>query len=148
MYNTNDLLARIQAGENPEDIANEFAKQLNDVIELDRQQKEAEAAAKKEAEKAALQKEADLDKYANDMADAMLNYVKLADPEVAKLLEESDGALDIGEMRDMLDAAIKTIVVSLKVAAALEPHIDSTPTPKTAKTPDDAISQFLKNFGL
>ena len=148
MYNTNDLLARIQAGENPEDIANEFAKQLNDVIELDRKQKEAEAAAKKEAEKAALQKEADLDKYANDMAEAMLNYVKLAEPEVAKLLEESDGALDINEMRSMLDAAIKTIVVSLKVAAAFEPHIDSTPAPKAAKTPDDAINQFLKNFGL
>lgn len=147
MFNSNDLLARIQAGENPDTIADEFAKQLNYAMELDRKQKEAEAAAKAEKE-AALQKEADLDKYANDMAEALLNYVKLADPEIAKLLEQDDSALDVSEMRNMLDAAIKTIVLSLKVAAALEPHIDSTPDPKAKKTPDDAISQFLKNFGL
>lgn len=148
MFNSNDLLARIQAGENPDTIADEFAKQLNYAMELDRKQKEAEAAAKQEAEKAALQKEADLDKYANDMAEALLNYVKLADPEVAKLLDEDDGALDVSEMRSMLDAAIKTIVLSLKVAAALNPTPTSTPDPKATKTPDDAINQFLKNFGL
>lgn len=145
MFNSNDLLARIQAGENPDTIADEFAKQLNYAMELDRKQKEAELAAKAEKE-AALQKEADLDKYANDMAEALLNYVKLADPEVAKLLEENDDALDVSEMRNMLDAAIKTIVLSLKVAAALDPT--PTPTSKAAKTSDDAINQFLKNFGL
>jgi uncharacterized protein YnzC (UPF0291/DUF896 family) len=148
MFNSNDLLARIQAGENPDTIADEFAKQLNYAMELDRKQKEAELAAKQEAEKAALQKEADLDKYANDMAEALLNYVKLADPEVGKLLDEDDSALDVSEMRSMLDAAIKTIVLSLKVAAALNPTPTSTPDPKAAKTPDDAINQFLKNFGL
>ena len=148
MFNSNDLLARIQAGENPDTIADEFAKQLNYAMELDRKQKEAELAAKQEAEKAALQKEADLDKYATDMAEAILNYIKLSDPEIAKLLEEDDGGINVVEMRNMLDTAIKTIVLSLKVAAAFEPHLASTPDPKAKKTPDDAINQFLKNFGL
>jgi DNA-binding TFAR19-related protein (PDSD5 family) len=145
MFNSNDLLARIQAGENPDTIADEFAKQLNYAMELDRKQKEAELAAKKEAE---LQKEADLNRYANDMAEAMLNYIKLANPEVAKLMEEDGGSFNIAEMRNMMDGALKTIILSLKVAAALDPTPISTPDPKAKKTPDDAISQFLKNFGL
>ena len=45
MYNVEDILARIQKGESPEDIANEFAAVVNAAIDLDKKQKEEALAA-------------------------------------------------------------------------------------------------------
>ena len=143
MYNTNELLARIQAGENPEDIANEFAKQLNDVIELDRKQKEAEAAAKAK-EEAASKREAELNNYASQMADAIMGYVRVSDPEIADLLDE-DGALDIAEIRRLIDASLKTVALTLKFTNAFK---DEETDSKASLSPDDSIKQFLNAFGL
>lgn len=141
MYNVNDLLAEIQAGANPEDLANAFANALNSAIEADKKQKEADLAAK-----AAAQKEADLNKYAADMATAMLNYIKAADPEAAAMLEDDDLA-DITEIRRMLDASIKSVRLALDLADKFSSSL-STPDPKAKKSSDDAISDFLRSIGL
>lgn len=140
--NTNDLLTRIQAGENPEDIANEFAKQLNDVIELDRKQKAAEAAAKKEAEEKAA-KEEKLNACVKAMADALNEYISLSNPSLAELLNAED-LLDLEDLRTSLDAALSSVSLALSIANAATGKSDKS----AKKSPDDAISQFLKNFGL
>lgn len=144
MFNTNDLLARIQAGENPEDIANEFAKQLNDVIALDQKQKAAEAAAKKEAEEKAA-KTAKLDACVQTIVQAMADYISISDPELAAELNDAD-IMDTKSVRETLDASIAAAKFAMTLAG-ITPKT-STPDPKAKKTPDDAISQFLKSFGL
>lgn len=140
MYDVNDILARIQKGESPEDIANEFAAVVNAAIDLDKKQKEEAKAA--ELQKA---KEAELDGYINDMTVAMMNYIKAAYPEVAELMDDDD-IIDVSEIRKMLDVSVGAAIASLQLAAALSSA--PTPAPKATSTPDDAISQFLKNFGL
>lgn len=141
MYNVEDILARIQKGESPEDIANEFAAVVNAAIDLDKKQKEEALAAA--AQKA---KEDELNGYINDMTVAMMNYIKAAYPEVADLMDGDDDIIDVSEIRKMLDVSVGAAIASLHLAAALS----SAPTPdsKVTSTPDDAINQFLKNFGL
>lgn len=141
MFNTNDLLLRIQSGENPEDIANEFAKQLNDVIALDQKQKAAEAAAKKEAEEKAA-KDAKLDACVQKMADALNEYISLSHPDLRAALDEED-LLDLKDLRTSLDAALASVSLALSIA-----NVAAKTDTKATKSPDDAISQFLKNFGL
>lgn len=143
MYDVNDILARIQKGESPEDIANEFAAVVNAAIDLDKKQKEEAKAA--ELQKA---KEAELDGYINDMATAMMKYIKAAYPEVAELMDGEDDIIDVSEIRKMLDVSVGAAIASLQLAAALSSPPAPTPTSKATSTPDDAISQFLKNFGL
>lgn len=145
---TNDLLLRIQSGENPEDIANEFAKQLNDVVELDRKQKAAELALQKEKEEKAA-REKNLDAKAQAILTALIDYVTELDPALAaEFAEEDEELFDVKSIRSMLDAAIAGVKLSLSIAQTLENETAAKPDPKATKTSDDAISQFLKNFGL
>ena len=138
MYNVNDLLAKIQAGSTPDDLANEFATALNLAMDLDKKNKEAELQKAKEAE---------LDGYVNDMIVAMNNYLKASNPEVAALMDDDDDLIDPAELRKMLDASIATALLAVKLADGLD--VKPSPSPsKAPKTSDDAISQFLKNFGL
>lgn len=136
MYNTNDLLTRIQAGENPEDIANEFAKQLNDVIELDRKQKAAELALQKEKEEKAA-REKTLDAKAQAIVDAIMDYVRAAKPELAAELDENED-YGVEEIRGIIDAALAGISISLSIAKQF-----SKPENGDA---DAAIAKFLKSF--
>lgn len=143
MYNVEDILARIQKGESPEDIANEFAAVVNAAIDLDKKQKEEALAAA--AQKA---KEEELNGYINDMTVAMMKYIKAAYPEVAELMDSDEDIIDVSEIRKMLDVSVGAAIASLQLAAALSSPPSPTPTSKATSTPDDAISQFLKNFGL
>ena len=145
MYTVNDILARIQNGEKPETIAEEFASAINAAIDLDKKQKE-EAAQKAKEEAAA--KEAELDGYINDMTVAMTKYIKAAYPEVADLMDGDDDIIDVSEIRKMLDMSVRAAIASLQLAEALSSKPAAKPSVKSASTPDDAISQFLKNFGL
>lgn len=141
MFNTNDLLLRIQSGETPDDIANEFAQRLNEVIALDQKQKAAEAAAKKEAEEKAA-KDAKLDACVQKMADALDEYIALSHPDLRAALDEED-LLDLKDLRTSLDAALASVSLALSIA-----NVAAKADTKATKSPDDAISQFLKNFGL
>lgn len=136
MDNVNEILARLQKGESAEDIANEFANVVNEAVRLnDVQNKEKQKAAQKEAE---------LDKYAQDIADAMRNYITLQSPEAAALLAEDDDSFTgVPEIRKMLDTSVKTVLLAAKITAKL-----SEAPSLTDKTPSDPISQFLKDFGL
>ena len=136
MYNVNDILARIQKGEDPKDIANEFANAVNAAIDLDKKQKEAEAA-----KAAAAQKEKELSDLATKIATDMTKYIKLSHPEAAELM---DGDISAEDVRLTLDTSIKTIMAT----AAMVSSIGTKAGSKAPKTADDAIEQFLKNFGL
>lgn len=145
MYDVNEILARIQKGEKPEDIANECAKAINDAISLDKKQKEEAAAAELQKK---TEKEAKLNKYAQDMANAMINYFTTLDPEITELMDEQD-AFDAAEVRKTLDASYAAVKSMLALTSIIS---DSKPTPAPStilkKSDDDHIKDFLKNFGL
>lgn len=140
MTNVNDILARIQKGESPEDIATEFANMINDAIKLN--------DAEVQKQKAEQEREDKLNGYAHDIAAALAGYVSVYNPELAAHLdsEELDIA-DITSIRSTLDTAIATAALAVKLADTFD--VKSVPSPsKAPQTSDDAISQFLKNFGL
>lgn len=139
MYDVNAILARLQNGETPDDIANECAKAINAAIELDKKNKEAELQKAKEAE---------LNGYVNDMLTAIANYLKASSPEVAAMMDENDvEMIDPAELRKMLDASVAAALLAVKLADGLDAQ-PTTPTVKAARTPDDSIGEFLKSFGL
>ena len=134
MYDVNEILARLQKGESPEVIANECAKAINDAIELDKKNKEAELQKAKEAEK-----EAKLNALAESMLESILEYVKISAPEVAELLDD-EVELDAAEVRKTLDSVIPMVAAAAKLAAVPIKKRDG------ASSADDAISAFLDAF--
>jgi hypothetical protein len=139
MYDVNAILARLQNGETPDDIANDCARAINAAIELDKKNKEAEIQKAKEAE---------LNGYISDMLTAMSNYLRASSPEVAALMDESDAeVVDPAELRKMLDASVAAALLAVKLSGDLDVK-PSTPTVKATRTPDDSIGEFLKSFGL
>ena len=135
MYDVNEILARLQKGESPEVIANECAKAINDAIELDKKNKEAELQKQKEAEK-----EAKLNALAETMLESILEYVKISAPEVAELLDDEAAALDASEVRKTLDSIIPMVAAAAKIEAVPVKKSDK------ASSADDAISAFLDAF--
>lgn len=145
MFEIKDLLAEIQAGTNPDELADAFAKSLNAAMDLDKKQKEAEAAAKAKAEKEAAEKaakSAKLDACVQAMATAMSDYIAIAEPDLVAEIGE-DEIIDIKMIRDALDAALAAAKLALKMAKTFD-----EPTANATKSADDSITQFLKNFGL
>ena len=138
MYDVKDILARIQAGESPETIANEFADAVNAAVKLNDEEIQKQKIAQ---EKAA--KNAKLDACVQAMATAMSDYIAIAEPELVANLDVED-VIDISEIRCALDTALAAAKVALNIAKSLE----EKPAAKAAQTSDDAINQFLKNFGL
>ena len=140
-YTVNELLARIQAGENPESIANEFAKRLNDVIETNRKQKEAEAAAALQK-----QKETALNEIAARIAADVATYVRTADSNFAEFSDVAN--INGADVREVLDAAL-IATKSFAGIAALAAKADSRPTtasPKAPQTAEQIINDFLNTF--
>ncbi len=140
-YTVNELLTRIQAGENPEDIANEFAKRLNDVIETNRKQKEAEAAAAIQK-----QKETALDEIAARIAADVATYVRTADSDFAEFSDVAN--ISGADVREVLDAAL-IATKSFAGIAALAAKTDSIPVVANPKAPQDVdkiINDFLNSF--
>jgi hypothetical protein len=142
MYDIKDILARIQAGESPEAIANEFADAVNAAVKLNDEEIQKQKIAE---EKAA--KDAKLDACVQAMATAMSDYIAIAEPDLVSTLDIDD-VIDIAEIRHALDAALGAAKLALNIAKTLEETPSPKASPKAAKTSDDAISQFLKNFGL
>lgn len=138
MYDVNAILARLQKGETPDNIANEFANAINAAVELDKKNKEAELQKAKAKEEAAI-KEAKLNALANTILDSILEYVKVSAPEVAALLDE-ETALDASEVRKTLDSIIPI------VAAAAQLSVVPVKKADKASSADDAIAAFLDAF--
>ena len=134
MYDVNEILARLQKGETPDDIANDCAKAINAAIELDKKNKEAELQKQKAAEK-----ENKLNTLAKTMLEAILEYVKVAEPEVAAMLGD-EVTLDVSEVRSTLDSVIPMVAAAAKIAVGPVKTVDK------AGSADDAINAFLDAF--
>lgn len=145
MMNEKDILARLQAGENAQDIANEMVAALNAANAAYIQEQEAKAKAEAEANAV----EAELNDLAQMIADAVLDYIDLAAPEV--LEDEDEDALTGAQVRELMDAMLP-MMVSMKKLAALtsasdKPHVMSMKiTPHAPSSDDAAISEFLNKF--
>ena len=130
MFNSNDILARLQSGETPEAIANEMADCLNHAIDMHN----------------AAELESVLDCAAGDIA----TYVTAKFPKECEALDfEFDGE-DLGEILD----AIMTILPMIDMFSDLQ---DMIPTPITKKScgptcechdGNDPIKAFLSEMGL
>ena len=149
MFNESEILTRLQNGEDPGDIANQFADMLNKVIADIQEANERESL---EAQKSAL---------ATEIAEDMLEYIHLSAPDLYECLIQED--IDVGEaMQSAIDSTIKGFRkiygIYENCASLLKPTgkpdvckatVRHTKDGKTTTlTGDAAIDEFLNMFGL
>ena len=138
MTDVKAILARLQNGESADDIANEFATLINDAVKLN------DAEVQKQKDKEA--RENTLNAKAQAILDALLDYVRVAAPDLADELDGED-LYDVAQLRNIVDSALAGVKLSLSIAKTFADE-DSKPDPKATKSSDDKIKQFLKSFGL
>lgn len=164
MFDVNEILAMLQNGENPDDIAQ---KALDAVNEAQRIQKEKEEEAKRiEAEKAIQQKiEADkkraLDDALSEIIEATINYFELINPDVANALayltdnitddEVDDLHKSISAMAEMTVALQKldNILgndIGLVSKLGINPKAVTAQAPKKTVSDDEVIAKFLSDI--
>ena len=98
--NRDELLKRLMAGENAQDIADKFVSALNAAVE-EQKRVEAEAEAKRKEEEAKAKREAEINEAAEKAANAVNELIRIMYPELAKSTEQMTGRM----MRDMVDSS-------------------------------------------
>jgi hypothetical protein len=150
MINEKDILARLQAGEDAQKIADELANILNAanatyVAEQEAKRKAAEEAAKKAAEATAIEEEKN--ELAQIIADAIMDYLDIAAPGI---LDEADDDLTGEEIRKLLDSMVPMLVSVKNLASIGVTPFGVTPpslTPPTAKIGNKlSDDEIIKNF--
>ena len=125
--NYEEIMARIQKGENPEAIVKEFTDNINKA--------QKEVAAEAEAAKASEAKSKKMDEISIAIAHALNEYAVVAGIPDVKLR----GA----EVRDILDEFLP-VIESLK---DVKIHV-AKPNPKKMKSLDDVFTDFFKSMGI
>ena len=125
--NYEEIIARIQKGENPEAIVKEFTDNIN--------QAQAEVAAAKEAEAKNEAKSKKMDEISIAIAHALNEYAVVAGIPDVKLR----GA----EVRSILDEYLP-VIESLK---DIKVHVAKV-NPKKTKSIDDVFADFFKDLGI
>ena len=125
--NYEEIIARIQKGENPEAIVKEFTDNMNKA--------QAELAAAKEAEAKNEAKSKKMDEISIAIAHALNEYAVVAGIPDVKLR----GA----EVRSILDEFLP-VIESLK---DVKIHVAKT-EPKKMKSIDDVFTDFFKSLGI
>ena len=132
MFDKNDILSRLQNGEDASAIANEFADMLNAVIQ---EKAEADAAAK--------EKNAKL----NDtraLSETIFNYIKKWYPNLALDMDELPD-----DVAETVMAAFDDLAVELRPLINLSKKLTSGPVKVQVKAAtSDPIADFLKRYGL
>ena len=148
MFTEKDILARLQAGEDAQTIANEMADILNAANKTYEDQKEAEkkrlAAEKAAKEAAAKQLKARKKKEADALMEAFGEWVikyyattPEEEKEYRRVLAELDGSA--------LIAVADDVVSAMKMVKGMESIFDIKP--KDKKNSDDVIAEFLSKMG-
>ena len=148
MFTEKDILARLQAGENAQAIANEMANILNAANKTYEDQKEAEkkrlAAEKAAKEAAAKQLKARKKKEADALMEAIgewiIKYYATSpeeEKEYRRVLADLDGAA--------LITVADEVVSAMKMVKGMESIFDFKP--KDKKNSDDVIAEFLNKMG-
>ena len=125
--NYEEIIARIQKGENPEAIVKEFTDNMNKA--------QAEVAAAKEAEAKNEAKSKKMDEISIAIAHALNEYAVVAGIPDVKLR----GA----EVRSILDEFLP-VIESLK---NVKVHVAKA-NPKKTKSIDDVFADFFKSIGI
>lgn len=152
MFNMEDILARLQNGEDPEAIAEEFTDALNGAID---KQREDEAAKNDQHE---------LNILLVAASGALKAYVEKKYPKVDKaLLEKLTDKDSLAELIEGLVVALDALSPLLEAFAEMEEKEEEKPeeiaprkiTPIfpnslsfSGKLDDDRIASFLKDFNL
>lgn len=150
MFNMEDILARLQDGDDPEVIAGEFTNALNGAIN---KQREDEAANKEKEE---------LNTYLSAASEALKLYVEKKYPKVDKaLVNKLTDEDSLTELIEGLVVALDALSPLLDAFVAIEEKEEEKPeeiaprkiTPAfpasfSAKLDDDNIASFLKAFNL
>ena len=153
MINEKDILARLQAGEDAQKIADELANMLNAanatyLAEVEAKKKAEAEAAKKAAEATAIEEEKN--ELAQIIADAVMDYIDVAAP---GLMDEDDDELTAEEVRKLLDSMVP-MMVSLKNLAGLTGGVNPFGTPNLTAPVGKAVNakpamsddEIIKNF--
>lgn len=135
-FNVNELYALIEK-EDPQNVADSFAKTLNEAIKL-KAAADAEKAKKEAEEKLAKQKEAD----AKKIGDACEHYIKTYYPNIAKNLG-STSDFDV----NLFVAAIDEMCKELEVIMPRSQKV-SFATSGNKKIESNALAKFLRENGL
>ena len=130
MFNMEDLLARLAAGENADAIATEFTNALNGAVQ---EQAKLDAARKKENEKLA---------DAQRMVDTVLDFIDKWYPELGTETVEVDAA----EVIDTIDQMINELKPMIQLLSKLN-KIEPVKV-KVQKTKGDPFSAFFKANNL
>lgn len=131
MYNTSDILARLQNGETMEEIVAQFTDAVNEANATYNKQMEDEAAAQKAAEH-----EAKLDAAAEGVADAIYNFAKLANPDLDWDNAHRMTSAEVREIMDQMLPLFNLVTSKPKVIRV------------KAKSADEALTNFFNLFGL
>lgn len=153
MFNSKDILARLQAGERIEDIAQSAADALNSAkAEYDKIEAEKKAAAAKaEAEKKVLQEKKE--QGATNLVATFIEFVNEFYPYIFGGDELADfyKAFDPAQLVEAFDQAAEELKKIPAVAKALkEGNGEATVklTGQDAKTAEDTINKFLRENHL
>ena len=140
MYSIEDILARLQNGEDAQKIADEMAAALNQANKAYADQKAAEEAAKKQND---AQKKEDLQEILDMFADWFKTYYGI----------ETKGELEADAVLELIDS-IKEYVEALKgletlfgVKNATKPAVKVIKSNTKPKSADEQISDFLNKMG-
>ena len=134
-FSVNELYTLIEK-EDPQSVADSFAKTLNEAIKL-KAAADAEKAKKEAEEKLAKQKEAD----AKQIGDACEKYIKTYYPNIAKnltSLSDFDATLFVAAIDEMCKE-LKTVFPTGRVV---------TSRPRENRIESNALAKFLRENGL
>ena len=142
MYDVNDILARLQNGENADAIAQEFADALNDAIQ------------KRNEEKAAADRKADKVATLTCILDEIIEFVEEFYPELIVDEDLEVTPEDVERIIEVLDVYAPKFKELSAALANLEASTSKpSPAPKKAipvsfTIDTDPINTFLKQHGL
>ena len=153
MFDVNEILAMLQNGENPEDIAQKALDAINEASRI--QKEEEQKQARYEAEKALeAQKQAEKDCALGELIEAAVCYFNCFDEKLADELETWWINADDKEMND-LHESIAAVVGMYGALAQLDGILGDKKPDLRIKTPfvskalqsdDEVIAKFLSKI--
>jgi hypothetical protein len=142
MYDVNDILARLQNGENADAIAQEFADALNGAIQ------------KRNEEKAAADRKADKVATLTHILDEIIDFVEefypelIVDEDIEVTPEEVENIIEVLDVYVPKFKELNAALVNLETLTSKPSHALKKEIPVTIKVDADPINTFLKQHGL
>ena len=143
MVNEKDILARLQAGESVQKIADEFINAINSANDKFRAEEEEKAKKLAEEKKKAEEKEAKKAELAATIATSVMEYLALADPE---LVESEDEDLTAEEVQKLLDTVIPFMSSMKNIQTLFPASSNGKPVITIHDTHANDADEIIKNF--